>query len=763
MTETNSAGQHICRNCGIVCVEEVAGWSHPEPWRTLKARWICGHPEPLRTATPQESRRGAMRQVRRDRWMRQEQLQPLVVADGNPVEVAIVGCYQLHPTAQEHPRGWGYLADDGHYGFGATTTRRRFDGQGELAAEARALFWALLRLLPAHHVTVVTDYPEIADMVNAWRRGDLTAAPPGYDLSDRPSGREAKLMHLAPRVHQHADQVDVRVADSYEDTALGRAANELSVLGWKWCAGELTKTTAADRALAIASKALGVEPILVPRMNGTEEQDEPHDDSSDLTDHLSRTSQDGSDSMSNGSSSRSRREPLINGRRVRIADLIDAGLLAADTDLTFQQRIGETPYRATVTAGGHLRLPDGREFATPSRAAAEAAGLVAVPGWAVWRVQPSGQTLHHLRVKLLKDVAEEVAADQARPHKEAEAVRRRFAVLEEARAEAEEGTPRTLTVREFIRHWGLEDRDRTTSAQIDADLANHGLTTIPDFRTVSLDKTIRIVVLPEGDSDDAATDVASDGVEATTSDDEESVDFGLTLGNLLPDDMSLAWVSPTASFEEAITAMQVDDFSQIAVLTNPYTLHGAVSWESIAAAKHRNARAAFSDAIDRRAATRVFDYNVRLLDVLETLQQSGFIFVRDDQRKITGIITAADVVRKYDETATPFFLIGEIDQELRQLLQNTFDEETVRQACSSAGSSFRSFDSMSIGQYQAVLDNPDCWQQLDWPLDRRVFIKRLDQLRKVRNNVMHFNPDPVRHTDVDKLRHFLDLIRRYSR
>ncbi|MFF5199440.1 hypothetical protein ACFY3B_07495 [Micromonospora parva] len=278
MTETNSAGQHICRNCGIVCVEEVAGWSHPEPWRSLKAGWICERPEPLRAATPQESRRGAMRQVRRDRWMRQEQLQPLVVVEGSPVEVAIVGCYQLHPTAHEHPRGWGYLADDGHYGFGATTTRRRFDGQGELAAEARALFWALLRLLPAHQVTVVTDYPEIADMVNAWRRGDLTAAPPGYDLSDRPSGREAKLMYLAPRVHQHAERVTVRVADSYEDTTLGRAANELSVLGWKWCAGELTKTTAADRALVIASKALGVAPTLVPRMNGTEDRDGPHDD-----------------------------------------------------------------------------------------------------------------------------------------------------------------------------------------------------------------------------------------------------------------------------------------------------------------------------------------------------------------------------------------------------------------------------------------------------------------------------------------------------
>ncbi|MFV2110476.1 hypothetical protein, partial [Micromonospora sp. LOL_015] len=219
----------------------------------------------------------------------------------------------------------------------------------------------------------------------------------------------------------------------------------------------------------------------------------------------------------------------------------------------------------------------------------------------------------------------------------------------------------------------------------------------------------------------------------------------------------------SATFEEAITAMQINDYSQVAVLANPYTVHGAVSWESVAAAKHRDPNATFSDAIDRRAKDRVFDYDTRLLDVIGTLRRDGFIFVRDFERKITGIITAADVVHKYDETATPFFLIGEIDQELRQLLQNTLDEDVIRDACSAANQPFRSLNSMSVGQYQAVLDNPSCWAQLGWPLDRKLFIKRLDELRKVRNNVMHFNPDPVKPSEVSKLRNFLRIVRRYSK
>jgi predicted transcriptional regulator len=468
--------------------------------------------------------------------------------------------------------------------------------------------------------------------------------------------------------------------------------------------------------------------------------------------------------MSSHDTGRSRRELLINGRRVRIFDLIEAGLLKPGDDLYFQQRIGEEPYRAQVTDRGRLELADGREFKTPSAAGRDVAGLRAVAGWSAWRVGPAGPTLHELRLRLLRSVAEEVTADTRVPEDEAEATRRRFARLEEARSQAEKGEPPSMTVRELIRMWGIDDRDRAVTAQITADLANHGLVSVPDFRAVSLDRTVRLETTPQSDDDPATAD--EDIVEVQKEDaevDEESGDIGLTLGNLLSDDSPLFSVKPSATFEEAITVMQINDFSQVAVLASPYTVHGAVSWKSIAEARHRNAEATFSDAIDLHARDRVFDYDRRLLDVLDTLQKHEFIFVRDEKRQISGIITAADVVRKYDDSATPFFLIGEVDQELRQLLQNTFDEDTVRQACTAAGLPFKSINSMSIGQYQAVLANPDCWAQLGWPVDRQVFIDRLDELRKIRNNVMHFNHDPVKPGEVEKLRVFLRLIRRYTR
>ena len=74
----------------------------------------------------------------------------------------------------------------------------------------------------------------------------------------------------------------------------------------------------------------------------------------------------------------------------------------------------------------------------------------------------------------------------------------------------------------------------------------------------------------------------------------------------------------------------------------------------------------------------------------------------------------------------------------------------------------QSFDDLEMGDYQRVLENPDRWAKLRWPLDRATFIKRLDELRVVRNNVMHFNPEPVPADAVEKLRYVLKLLRDFG-
>lgn len=265
MSDASASQEHICANCGVICVPQGDTWIHPEPWATLKARRICAEPKPLRPATPRESKNGAMQSLKRDRWIVEEQLEALVVPEGSPVRVGIVGYYAPGREAGPHPRGWGYLASDGHYGFGATTTTIRYDGPGELAAELRAMFWALRRLLPRYRVTLLTDYPEIRELVNAWRRGNVEVVPRGYNPERRESGRESKLARAARSVADHADQVVVEVVDDYAATPLGAGADQMSRLGWSWCAGRVHKGDAKERGLEIAARHLDVAPVLVPR------------------------------------------------------------------------------------------------------------------------------------------------------------------------------------------------------------------------------------------------------------------------------------------------------------------------------------------------------------------------------------------------------------------------------------------------------------------------------------------------------------------
>lgn len=459
----------------------------------------------------------------------------------------------------------------------------------------------------------------------------------------------------------------------------------------------------------------------------------------------------------------SRRHPRFNGRRVRISDLLEANLLRPGQKLLYQQRQGEAPHESVVTERGRLRLTDGREFDTPSAAGAAVSRLRAVPGWSAWQAGPSGPSLHQLRQQLLqKAAAKEAELEDGMSEEELHAFVRVVDFLTKAQDQAQAGDPMALTVRELLRVWGFEDRDRDAVHQVGIDLDNAGLTTTPDFRAVNLDRTINLI-LPAEDDDTSATEPLGElpGTKKAEVDDEGNDDIGLTLGYLVGKKSPLVWVPPSATLEKAITEMEINDFSQLPILADPYTLHGTVSWESIARWRRRPkaAEPTLSDVVHTRA--RVFDYDVRLLDVLDALREEEFIFVRDFDRKITGIITAADVVETYDETATPFFLIGEIDQGLRQLIRNAFDLDTVRRVCRT-GTGILSFDSLTMYHYQTVLNDPDCWAELAWGLDREVVITRLNEIRQVRNRVMHFNADLVEPGDVRKLRNFLVLLRRYA-
>jgi hypothetical protein len=99
----------------------------------------------------------------------------------------------------------------------------------------------------------------------------------------------------------------------------------------------------------------------------------------------------------------------IEGRRITIADLLEAELVAPGDRLVWERpRLGAV-YRATITDNGGIELEDGRSFATPSSAAKHAAHIPACDGWYAWRLwRPEGEVLlHELRKSLVAALRQE--------------------------------------------------------------------------------------------------------------------------------------------------------------------------------------------------------------------------------------------------------------------------------------------------------------------------------------------------------------------
>jgi len=435
-----------------------------------------------------------------------------------------------------------------------------------------------------------------------------------------------------------------------------------------------------------------------------------------------------------------------DNRRVSIRDLLAADLISAGDRLRFTRPRSGEEHVVTVTSTGHIVLPDGREYDTPSDAA-RAVTNIQVNGWIVWRTE-ANRTLASLRSEL-RDGAADVNETNSIPK-----------FLEEVAEQVRAGGTVSITVRELLRQWNARTRGTRITRRIEKDLTNQGLTTFPHFRNVALDTVVQFFAIDEehgqGSSDERVLKMNT--IPAAEPDEDDPPQIGLKVGNLPSALNGVVFVQPESTVEQAITQMQIDDFSQLAVMTaNKRKLLGAVTWQSIAMARHINADATLHDCMIEAPEIA---YDRDLVDVLGILQSAGFVFVRNELGEISGIVTAADLAHAYGDMATPFFLIGELDQLLRHIIRKHIDLVDVVALCDKLGSrEIKSFDQLTMGDYERTLQNPDAWVQLGARLDRVSFCARLATIREIRNDIMHFNPEDIPAKTVDMLRNFLRVIR----
>lgn len=94
----------------------------------------------------------------------------------------------------------------------------------------------------------------------------------------------------------------------------------------------------------------------------------------------------------------------IGGRRVRVSDLLDAGLVEEGETVVFNRpRIG-TRHEAVINADGTFTLENGDIWNSPSVAAIRAAGIASYDGWRAWQIpRLNGVRLTDLRQQLVDE------------------------------------------------------------------------------------------------------------------------------------------------------------------------------------------------------------------------------------------------------------------------------------------------------------------------------------------------------------------------
>ncbi|HUY09173.1 MAG TPA: hypothetical protein VMW80_06945 [Candidatus Dormibacteraeota bacterium] len=336
--------------------------------------------------------------------------------------------------------------------------------------------------------------------------------------------------------------------------------------------------------------------------------------------------------------------------------------------------------------------------------------------------------------------------DESEPPAEAEvpsAEEGRDAFLRQA-AEAAKTEPVVTSVRNLIGLWGWLRRGSFVTAQVTKDLHALGLTTSPPITEVGLDDRVRLIRWTK-----SVTSCSADEPRRTA---------GVRIGSLPSATRGLVWVHPEDSLQKAQTLMLINDFSQLAVMRAPADVPGAITWESVAKALLRSKTVA--DARSARVEATLVWRNSDLLQAIPSIVAAGFVFVADRGREVTGIVTTADLSQQFADLAGPFMLLNEIEVRLRIAIGSAFSvKELASVKDPDDAKAVVSVDDLSLGELTRLLDPGKHWERLEWRLDRKEFLAALQRVRRIRNEVMHFSPDPLRSQDLQALRAFLDCLR----
>ena len=333
--------------------------------------------------------------------------------------------------------------------------------------------------------------------------------------------------------------------------------------------------------------------------------------------------------------------------------------------------------------------------------------------------------------------------------------------------------PVSVTVREFLSWFSAQRRGYYIVHWILSSLKKANLQTEPDFQSAYIDSKISFSLLPQEEPDEQPEEVPSSISEQISTAVEEvcvteSIAVEITayadptyrISKLAAANRTPVSVAPDANIQEAITVMLTNDFSQLPVMVGERDVKGVISWTSIGTRLALSKSGAHAkDLMDAHQEIRS---NSSMFQAIPIIIQHQYVLIRGGDNRITGIVTASDLSLQFQQLAEPFLLLGEIENHIRRILASKFSPSELAEAKDPSDKDrvVNEPADLTFGEYIRLLENPDRWTKLGLAVDRKILIEKLDRVREIRNDVMHFDPDPMPVDDLSFLRDLVEFFQR---
>lgn len=281
------------------------------------------------------------------------------------------------------------------------------------------------------------------------------------------------------------------------------------------------------------------------------------------------------------------------------------------------------------------------------------------------------------------------------------------------------------------RSWGLAER-------VNRELDEEGLELSGDFYHAWFYAELML----QSKKDIATTKVTTTPIKRVDS---------LAAANNIPTSISM-----NSSLVHAITIMQHNDYSQLPVISGKgdRSLCGHISWKTIGLAmwhKKGGERVADFMSTDVTKISRTMP----LLEAIPIIAKNEFVIVLNEDRTFSGIITSSDIAEEFLSItqAEAFLLLEQIELQIRILLGRAgISLKEIQDECIDENRHVESIDDLTFGEYCHIIQQQRHWEKINIKANHSDFISYMDNINKIRNEIMHFRPDGIGEEKMQDLR-----------